>query len=607
MLSDEVLEKVIERLTTRINKGNEYVLKKMGESVKKIGTLTPSQAQELGQILKYGGDYEKIAQELARLTDMNVADIYKIFEEVAKNDWQFAKQFYRYRGIKYIPFDENDVLKRQVNAIAKITAEEYLNLARTSVLGYAIKNSSGQLMFRNIKQVYHELIDEAILNVSQGKETFDEVMYRKLKEIGESGLKVVYPTTYIGKDGKEHHYVRRLDSAIRMNMKDGLRTLHNETQQQFGKEFKSDGVEISVHLNPAPDHQFVQGHQFSNEEFEKFQTDEDSTSYDGTFYPAESEETGHDRRSIGEYNCYHYVFSIVLGISQPEYTSEQLQEIIDKNNEGFEFEGKHYSNYEGQQLQRKIELEIRKAKDNQILGRNSGNEQLIAESQTRITQLTNKYRKLNQVSGLPSSIDRARVSGYRRIKINNKISNKQQDFAVHYGDLGKARDTNFFAINSSKRSTGHYGTGTYFISAEEAKRLENDPYFSRKDRPKKEVDFSKYNLYKPLIESEGMRLHEGLKAINYGEYDDYDFKFMIDDLIRNGISKDKIDKALKIVNDKRKEFKNKDFEFQLRQDSLSTIFIKELGFNGIDVRKLKNLDNMGYGSVIYDLKNKIRT
>ena len=456
MLSDEVLEKVIERLTTRINKGNEYVLKKMGESVKKIGTLTPSQAQELGQMLKYGGDYEKIAQELARLTDMNVADIYKIFEEVAKNDWQFAKQFYKYRGIKYIPFDENDVLKRQVNAIAKITAEEYLNLARTSVLGYAIKNSSGQLMFRNIKQVYHELIDEAILNVSQGKETFDEAMYRKLKEIGESGLKVVYPTTYIGKDGKEHHYVRRLDSAIRMNMKDGLRTLHNETQQQFGKEFKSDGVEISVHLNPAPDHQFVQGHQFSNEEFEKFQTDEDSKSYDGTFYPAESEETGHDRRSIGEYNCYHYVFSIVLGISQPEYTNEQLQQIIDKNNEGFDFEGKHYTNYEGTQLQRKIELEIRKAKDNQILGKASNNTPLINESQQRIRLLNDKYKKLNQASGLPSSIDRARVSGYRRTKINNL---KEIEYARENNQIWHSTNSLKDIINSNKIITPSIAVG----------------------------------------------------------------------------------------------------------------------------------------------------
>ena len=459
MLSDEVLDRVIERLTTRINKGNEYVLRKMGESVKKIGTLTPSQAQELEQILKYGGDYEKIAQELARLTDMNVADIYKIFEEVAKNDYQFAKQFYKYRGVKYIPFDENEVLKRQVDAIAKITAQEYLNLARTSVLGYAVKNSKGQLVFKKIKQVYYELIDEAILNVSQGKETFDEVMYRKLKEIGQSGLKVVYPTTYIGKDKKEHHYIRRLDSAISMNIKDGIRMLHNETQQQFGKEFKSDGVEISVHLNPAPDHQFVQGKQFTinkydkdgnlikKGEFEKFQDDEDAVSYDGVEFPAISEETGHDRRSIGEYNCYHYIFSIVLGISQPEYTKEQLQDIINKNNEGFEFEGKHYTNYEGLQLQRKIELEIRKAKDNQILGRASNNTPLINESQQRIRLLNDKYKKLNQVSGLPSSIDRARVSGYQRIKINNL---KEIEYARENNQIWHSTDSLKDIINSNK-------------------------------------------------------------------------------------------------------------------------------------------------------------
>lgn len=415
MLSDEVLEKVIARLTDRINKGNEYIINEIGKSIGQLRTVTPSKAHQLGQLLKYGGSYEKIVQKLAEITDLNTKDIYKIFDEVAKNDYEFAEQFYNYRGVDYIPYAEHSVLNNTVNAIANMTAGEYVNLSNTSAIGYAIKDNVGNLVFRNIKQIYYQLIDEAILNVGTGKETFDSAMYRKLKEVGESGLKVVYPTTYIGKDGKEHHYARRLDSALAMNMRDGLRQLHNETQQQFGKEFKSDGVEISVHLNPAPDHENVQGHQFSNEEFKKFQTDQDCYSYDGTFYPATSTETGHDRRSIGEYNCYHYVFSIVLGISKPEYTQKQLQEIIDNNNKGFEFEGKHYSNYEGTQLQRKIETEIRKAKDNQIIGKASKNVKLIDESQQRITQLTSKYRQLNKASGLPDAISRARVVGYKRV------------------------------------------------------------------------------------------------------------------------------------------------------------------------------------------------
>lgn len=418
MLTDEVLEKVIERLTQRINQGNEFIINEIGKSIGELRTITPSKAHQLASILKYGGNYEKIVKQLAKITKLNVQDIYKIFEEVAKNDYQFAQQFYKYRNVKYIPYDENTALKNMVNSIAKITADSYMNLSRTSVMGYAIKNQSGKLIFRDIKKVYYELIDEAVLNVGTGKETFDSAMYRKLKEIGESGLKVVYPTTYIGKDGKEHHYTRRLDSALAMNMRDGLRQLHNETQQQFGKEFKSDGVEISVHLNPAPDHENVQGHQFSNKEFEKFQTDQDCYSYDGTFYPATSIETGHDRRSIGEYNCYHYVFSIVLGISKPEYTKEQLENIIKNNDKGFEFEGKHYSLYGGEQLLRKLELELRKSKDTQILARSSNNLQLISESQSRITHLRNKYRNVLKVSGLPNAIDRARVVNYKRININ---------------------------------------------------------------------------------------------------------------------------------------------------------------------------------------------
>ena len=47
-------------------------------------------------------------------------------------------------------------------------------------------------------------------------------------------------------------------------------------------------------------------------EFEKFQEDEDAVSYDGVKFPAISEETKHDRRAIGQYNCYHYTFSIIL-------------------------------------------------------------------------------------------------------------------------------------------------------------------------------------------------------------------------------------------------------------------------------------------------------
>ena len=39
-------------------------------------------------------------------------------------------------------------------------------------------------------------------------------------------------------------------------------------------------------------------------------------------------------------------------------------------------------------------------------------------------------------------------------------------------------------------------------------------------------------------------------------------------------------------------------------DSLSTVFMKMLGYNGIDNRAISSMDNTGYGSVIYDLDDE---
>ena len=402
MIDERIMDVLVERLVNRIEQGNTYTLEQIGKAIKQIGSLSSSNAYELGQMIKYGGNYDKIVKKLAEITSLNVNDIYEIFEEVAKSDYRFAEQFYKYRSKKYIPFEENQALRTQVRALANMTINQYINLSNTLAFTKVV---NGKVVATPLAQIYNEVVDKAILSVAQGKSTFQQQMHQTIKELSDSGLKTV--------DYASGRSVR-LDSAVRMHMKDSLRNLHNETQKIFGEQFESDGVEISVHINPAPDHAEVQGKQFSNEEFEKFQSDQDCKSYDGIEFPAEFD--GHDRRSISQYNCYHYTFAIVLGVSQPEYTNKQLKKIIKNNDKGFELDDKHYTNYQGTQLQRKLETEIRKAKDQQIIARASGDKELVDQSQKRITQLTNKYRELNKVSGLPEKKDRLRVSGYKRVK-----------------------------------------------------------------------------------------------------------------------------------------------------------------------------------------------
>ena len=402
MINESQIEFLTERLVERINKANIFFYKKIGSALRQIKELTPSQAHQLVQILKYGGNYDEIVRQIAKYTDLNIQDIDNIFNSYAKRDQLFYEKFYKYRNIPFVPFAENTALKMQTRALANIVKNEMYNYARTNLLGFTINRE-----FMNLKDTYNYVLDEALLNVSQGKETFDSSMRRILKDIGGSGLKTV--------DYKSGRQVR-LDSTVRMHLKSKLRELHNELQKIYGEEFGADGVEISVHENPADDHENVQGRQFSNEEFNKLQNGGVGVDYKGKAYSLDHDGNG-THRPISEMNCYHYIFSIVLGVSKPTYTDEELQKKIDDNNKGFELDGKHYSLYEGTQLQRQLERAIREQKDIQILAKSSDDMELVGTAQSNITKLTQKYKELSQISGLPTKMKRLTVSGYRRVAI----------------------------------------------------------------------------------------------------------------------------------------------------------------------------------------------
>lgn len=97
-----------------------------------------------------------------------------------------------------------------------------------------------------------------------------------------------------------------------------------------------------------------------------------------------------------------------------------------ENEKGFEFEGNHYTMYEGTQLQRQIETKIRQYKDRQIGAKSIDDTDEVYHCQEKIRQLTDKYYDLHKVSGLPTKIDRLRVDGYRSIS-SKKVINTDEN------------------------------------------------------------------------------------------------------------------------------------------------------------------------------------
>ena len=403
MINEEMQEKLLSVFDKRFENYNTKVLEELGNVIKQFKDLTPSQAYSLAQQLKYNTTVKDLLNELSKISGLSVKDLKAILEKVAKENIGFADVYYKSRGLETPIYEQNRALQRLVSSVYNISGAEFKNIAKST--GFRLLDSNGNPLLLDIDETYKEVIDRCVVAISQGKETYQQSMRSTLKQLSSSGVrKIEY----------ESGYSRRLDTSIRMNILDSMRQVSNESQQLFGEEFDSNGIEITVHEFPAQDH-LMQGRQFSNEEYKKLQNGENAKDYQGKTWSLDHNHDG-NYRPISTLNCYHSIRSIILGVSKPQYTDKQLQEINERNEKGFEFDGKHYSMYDGTQLQRRIETAIREAKDTQILSKASDDKDLVLQSQTRITQLTTKYKQLCNISGLPNKLStRASIPNYRRI------------------------------------------------------------------------------------------------------------------------------------------------------------------------------------------------
>ena len=402
MINEELQEKLLSVFDKRFQDYNTKVLEELGNVIKQFKDLTPSQAYSLAQQLKYNTTVKDLLNELSKISGLSVKDLKAILEKVAKENIGFADVYYKARELETPIYEQNKALQRLVSSVYNISGAEFKNIAKST--GFRLLDNNGKPLLLDIDKTYKEVIDRCIVAVSQGKETYQQAMRSTMKQLSSSGVrKIEY----------ESGYSRRLDTSIRQNILDSIRQVSNESQKLFGEEFDSNGIEISTHLNPSPDHSNVQGHQFSNKEYEKLQSTGVATDYNGEVIDIRIKD---NFRPISTMNCFHYIFSIVLGVSKPQYSNEELKKIIDDNEKGAELDGKHYTNYELTQIMRKLETKIREQKDLQIMARASDDKDLILQAQTKITQLTNKYKQVVKISGLPNQLStRGRVYNYHRV------------------------------------------------------------------------------------------------------------------------------------------------------------------------------------------------
>lgn len=384
---DELAQAKISNLVDRFVKLYEdvqtFYIQKVAEQIKTIDALNATSINRLAIMSQMNEDVSQVKVRLAKALDYTRANLDKMlvqsFEEVSG-----PKEF-KDRMIDGLP--QTETAKKSIEQLAKSISRQTMgtleNLSNTTV----------------ISQTYMEMVDRAIIATTSGLDSYDSAMRKIIKDLGGGGIKVTYASGY----------KQRLDSAVRSSIVTACNQIAQQGEDIVGERQGCDCKEVTVHSCPAPDHAPVQGHVLKLAEWEKMQNGEPFMDINGASFMGFP-------RPIGQWNCMHFGMAFDSRYQTQKYTQEQLNGILRKNQDGFEWRGKKYTMYEGTQLMRQIELRVRKNMDIAIAAKAGGFEDLQADCQKRIDSFGQLYASLSKASGIRRKPNRMRVDGFERYK-----------------------------------------------------------------------------------------------------------------------------------------------------------------------------------------------
>lgn len=181
-----------------------------------------------------------------------------------------------------------------------------------------------------------------------------------------------------------------------------------------------------------------------NEEFDKLQN---ATAFEDV----KGNEYEPIKRPIGQRNCRHVRFPIIIGISEPVHSEEQLKEFAENSKK----------KYDLTQQQRAMETKLRSLKTQRIAASAAGDELEAKRLQRKINEQQTIYRRFSEKHGLLYDTKRASVEGYRRISVKNtkNISLKNLQ-SISSDDIISAVHKNNI-VDAMKYANGNLKVDTY--------------------------------------------------------------------------------------------------------------------------------------------------
>lgn len=392
-MRDDYQKKIADKIAARYRNLELRIMEDIVRRIKKTGEITSTADWQINRLKILGYSSEDIENAIKDTLNASYPEMFELYDKIVELEYVRDKDVYEQVNAQYMPYEENEQMQQNVEAIIRQSKGELENI--TGSLGFYL-DYNGRKVLTPLAEVYTRYLDTACYEIVSGAFDYGSVLRRTVTQLTNSGLrKIDYAS------GRAD----RVDVAARRAVLTGVAQICGKMSNYNAEKLGAEFFEVDWHSGARPTHAVWQGRVYSREQLY-------SVCGLGTV-------TG-----LLGVNCYHMYFPYFPGISTRNYTDEWLDEQNRKESIPKEFDGKEYTLYEAKQRQRQMEVAMRAQREKvQLLEKGGADPDEVMLMKAKYQGQLNEYARFSRKMGLNEERERIYIDGRGWIATNNKRQN----------------------------------------------------------------------------------------------------------------------------------------------------------------------------------------
>ena len=372
MLPPSYLDAMPDAFVQLAQQVEDEILQDVARRIGKMGTLTETADWQLWRYQQTEAVRENVVKLLAKYSGKSEATIRRLLKEAATEAMEREDAIYYHYNLEPTPFEESAALNNLLNAGARQTCGTWRNLTATTA--------------NTVSGAFERTLDVAWGKVATGAFDYKTAVKQAVDSLADEMPEITYPSGHTDS----------LEVAARRAVLTGVNQTAGKLQEARMDEMNVEFVETSAHGGARPSHAEWQGRRFHRG---------GAVDYLGKHYPDFEQATGYGTGAgLCGWNCRHTFFAVFPELGDPPtWTEESLQELNARN---IEYNGKLYTRYEINQMQRARERNVRKWKKRYLAESAAGSD--TTDSAVRLKAARQSLSEFAKATGW--RVDSARVS-----------------------------------------------------------------------------------------------------------------------------------------------------------------------------------------------------